>query len=95
MYISFKSHEDAINQANEDAQRLKSFINSALSSGLREIIINNNAKYYREMDESHPYITYLETLCGNFEGAYWKIEERKDSICVSLTWEDSFQLKAA
>jgi hypothetical protein len=95
MYISFKSHEDARRQAEEDAKHLAPFIADALASGSREIVLNNSAGPFLDNEETHPYVTYLETISSFFEGCYWKVEERNDLVIVSLTWDEFSESRAA
>jgi len=86
MYISYRSREEAISEADLDTHIFKSLLEQAQKKGQSKLILNAKTNTLFLEDENHPYQIYLDTLTSNIPGTRWLVEESESEASVILEW---------
>lgn len=86
MYISYRSREEAISEADLDSYMFKSLLEQAQKKGETRIILNSETSTHFLEDDNHPYQVYLDTLTSNIPGTRWLIEESNFGSSIILEW---------
>ncbi|HMO16751.1 MAG TPA: hypothetical protein PKA63_02750 [Oligoflexia bacterium] len=84
MYISYRSIEEAKNEALCDAITLGPLLKQAASDGSEGIILNSDAGIFFLENKEHSYRVYLDTLISRLPNTYWEISHKNDKVMVIL-----------
>ena len=84
MYISYRTIEEARNEAVSDAHTLGPLLYQALKEGSDGVTLNTDAGHYFLEDDGHTYRIYLDTLVARLPDTFWEIRHVNGLVKVLL-----------